>query len=236
MNIETRIEGKRGCGYRKEGGLYFVLPNFGAKPCGKLPLPLESCPCCGAGIKYARGWTWINGKLLFKEGSCSIDNEVHTFGCSSCILSNPPEKMGLLWIGEQFYKTPEDWIKEGQTMGISRRIKSIPHGFRLGETWIAVAHIHVIPGSYIVDFDKSGLCIEHEPNAKGTKCKKCGANKQGDQSAIFQVFRPSAIEYVVKEDDPEDKLVDLEKRGITLVKVTHPQKDLFDFKSQQVSA
>jgi hypothetical protein len=225
MNIETRIEGKRGCGYRKEGGLYLVLPDFGAKPCGKLPLLLESCPCCGAGVKYSRGWTWINGKLLFGDGVCDPKDPYQNTSCIGCVLSNPPEKMGPLWIGEQFYKTPEDWIKEGQKMGISRRIKSIPHGFKLGETWIAVAHIEAIPGKIVVKVP------DLPPPSNGGK--KIKEKREKGRPAIFQVFRPSAIEYVVKEGDTEDKLVDLEKRGITLVKVTHlqEQKNLFDPKS-----
>ena len=66
MNIETRITAPRGCGLRKPGGLYLVAgaPNA---PCGKLPLELTVCPCCGQGIKFARGWTWVDADRLFKD-------------------------------------------------------------------------------------------------------------------------------------------------------------------------
>lgn len=37
--------------------------------------------------------------------------------------------------------------------------------------------------------------------------------------AIFHVFCPARVEYVVKEDDPEEKLNKLEERGFSLVKV-----------------
>jgi len=200
--IEIRIDDKRGCGYRKEGGLYLILPEFEAKPCGKLPFPLNKCPTCSQGIKFCRGWTWINGEKLFGKGRCDKDKNLPlNKDCYFCILSNPPEKMGLLWIGKKFYKTPEDWIKESKEIGISRRIKTIPRGFKIGETWVCVAHIEGILG----DLPGPG---------------------------IFQVFKPSAVEYVVKLDDPEEKLEDLQKRGITPVKVVQRQME-FCLKSKE---
>lgn len=36
---------------------------------------------------------------------------------------------------------------------------------------------------------------------------------------VFYIFQPQRIEYVVKDDDPVDKLERLDKRGITLVKI-----------------
>lgn len=46
---------------------------------------------------------------------------------------------------------------------------------------------------------------------------------------IFSAFVPTAIEYVVKETETEEELNDLEKRGISLVKVIKdaPEQDLF---------
>jgi hypothetical protein len=75
-------------------------------------------------------------------------------------------------------------------MGISRRISAIPRKFKLGETWVALAHRKVIEVTLA------------DPKA-----------------AIFHVFKPHAIEYVVKEDDNEEKLKRLADRGITLVRV-----------------
>ena len=59
------VEAKRGCGYRKVGGLYLVSDGLGI-PCDRLPITLEVCPCCGAGIKPARGWTWVDVPTLVK--------------------------------------------------------------------------------------------------------------------------------------------------------------------------
>jgi len=221
-NIRVSHERARGCGYRKEGGLYLVLPEFKGQPCGKLPLTLDRCPCCGAGIKFARGWTWIGGKETFAGKECTINDRVTKL---TCVLENPPEKMGLIWIGEKFYKTPEDWLNEGRDMGVSRRIKAIPNGFKTGETWVCVAHVDAIPGAYVIeDGQKQGLC-NHEPNAKGTACKKCKAKKEKGKGAIFQVFKPSAIEYIVKGTETEEELTKLEERGISLVKVVKIMPD-----------
>jgi len=221
-NIRTSLEGKRGCGWRKEGGLYLVLPEFGGRPCGKLPLPLDRCPCCGGGIKFARGWTWVDGKLLFKDKECQ--GFPRPLNHERCILDDPPEKMGLIWIGEKFYETPEDWLNEGRDMGVSRRIKNVPKGFKIGETWVAVAHIEAIPGTTTVRVpdlpppDKGGKKIKEKVEWWKLRVSKPFRKEKG-KPAIFQVFKPSAIEYVVKGTETEEELTKLEEYGISLVKV-----------------
>lgn len=57
--IQTRYDQQRGCGWRTPGGLYLMAGGVAA-PCGKLPLPLTTCPTCSAGVKFARGWTWVD--------------------------------------------------------------------------------------------------------------------------------------------------------------------------------
>lgn len=49
-------------------------------------------------------------------------------------------KAGLMWVGEKFYKTPEVFVAEGVTMGFSKRIKAVPRGFKVGETYVLLAH------------------------------------------------------------------------------------------------
>jgi hypothetical protein len=68
--VKLSHEKPRGCGRRKPGGLYLVAPGDGA-PCCKLPIKLDVCPTCHAGIKPARGWTWVDGDaLLATAGPC----------------------------------------------------------------------------------------------------------------------------------------------------------------------
>ena len=52
--VRVLVESARGCGYRSAGGIYLMSGGFSV-PCGRLPIPLETCPTCSAGIKPARG-------------------------------------------------------------------------------------------------------------------------------------------------------------------------------------
>lgn len=196
------IEAKRGCGYRKVGGLYLVGSGMGV-PCDRLPFALTVCPCCNAGIKPSLGWTWIKPELFF-QGPHLTGAEPDGFescSCKYCWLCHNPaqfEKAGLLWIGERFYKSPEHFLLEGRTQGFSRRIKAVPRGFKIGETPIFLAHKKVF-------------------FAKGP-----GEEKPG----IFYAWIPQAIEQIFKESDRGTTSVkDAETRGIRAVFVPDNDKD-----------
>lgn len=184
MLVETRQDRKRGCGWRKPGGLYLVSDGL-ATPCGRLPIPLQVCPSCHHGIKPSRGWTWINGDV-FAAGSRCL-NEPH---CGSCPLARHLGMVGLLWIGEKFYATPADWTREVATAGVSRRISALPKNFALGETWVFVAH-------------RKAIRVGAEEFVPG----------------VFHAFKPTAVEYVVKGNESEEKLQAMRERGITPVRV-----------------
>jgi hypothetical protein len=134
------VEAKRGCGYRKVGGLYLV--TFGAgRHCGKMPIRCDVCPTCNGGIKPTRGWTWIDPVPLFGERECrGGDCRACPMGAGNFDNLGP---IGLIWIGEKFYPTPHASTDEARRMGISRRIPAIPKGFQLGSTWVAFAHRRV---------------------------------------------------------------------------------------------
>ena len=88
----THVEGKRGCGYRKPGGLYLVAAGRG-RPCGLLPIALEACPTCGHGIKFSRSWTWVNVAALaaMNPESCQMKS------CGDCPLADAKiERAGLI--------------------------------------------------------------------------------------------------------------------------------------------
>lgn len=205
------VEAKRGCGFRKIGGLYLVGGGVGV-PCDRLPFELTVCSCCGQGIKQARGWTWINVAKFFQGAHVWQENEIapRPCGCAHgfCPLCNRPESMGkagLLWIGTKFYKTPDLFVKEGVELGFSRRIKAVPQGFKVGETWVLLAHGSAIDRVIPTD----GLSTQHE-----------------FKPGIFYVWLPQRLEKIVLESTRGTEEIDaLEKRGITPVFVPDGDKD-----------
>lgn len=188
--IITKIEAKRGCGYRKPGGLYLVADGPFSS-CGRMPIPLGVCPVCGEGVKPARGWTWVTADLI--KGK--LDGVCLSKDCPSCPLHDPSklpfDRAGLLWVGEKFYRSPGQFNEEASRMGISRRIAALPHGFELGKAWVLLAH---------------RFALGSGPAAK---------------AAIFSIFKPERVEYVVTGKETEEEIAKLRERGITPVEVKH---------------
>ena len=120
-------------------------------------------------------------------------------------------RAGLLWIGESFYPYPGDFIEEAERMGVSRRISKVPRGFEIGETYVFMGHRKgKLRSRYAI-----GDEVVHDP-------------------AIVSIFRPTAIEYVVKGDETEEELEALQKRGIEPVKVIpETEQAAFTFEAQE---
>lgn len=184
-------EAKRLCGYRSPG--LYLIGDGPMSSCDGLPIPLERCPVCDQGIKFSRGITFIKPQALFPAKSCARRY------CNFCPVSHPPEKAGLLWIGEGTYPTPGHWTSEAILQGVSRRLSHIPRGLTIGEDHIYVAHRKAI--------DKRA--------EDGSMIKVPG---------IFHAFRPTYVEYVVSGEETEQKLDKLESRGVRLVQLVW-QKD-----------
>lgn len=236
MNIEVSIEAPRGCGYRKAGGFYFVTDPYGMAPCGKLPIPADVCPTCSQGLKFARGFSWIDGKrwtagLVCRSGGPATfrelgDNLAADLGdCPGCPLGTTEgqpnvdlSRVGLVWIGEKFYPTPQDWIAETKKMGISRRLNHVPRDFEVGKDWVFVAHMKVIREDCSNPDCQDGK-IDLPTKKRLVNCPTCKGKKEVWKPAIFHLFKPQALEYVVGEKDSVDKLERLEKKGVKLVKV-----------------
>lgn len=208
--VRTKVEGKRGCGWRRGGGLYLISDEIGI-PCGLLPVELSVCPTCHAGIKPTRGWQWVEPDPLLPHHlppsfSPSDDGDVDELtlppsamvqhpGCPLNELGLLGERCGLLWIGESFYPLPESWIREGRRMGFSRRIAALPKDFKAGETWVLAAHRKAI-----------------------TRWPE-DATEPEFAAGVFHIWRPDRVEYVVKGDESEEELERLVKRGIEPVRV-----------------
>lgn len=225
LQIHNTIEAKRGCGYRKPGkngvGVYLMGGELSA-PCGRLPIPLLRCPTCDCGLKPSRSWTWIEPAGLFRvarEQPCvaspvelstrqrMADWAERTKTCRSCPIGDamPLGRHGLLWIGEAFYKSPHDFVKEAAALGLSRKLPALPRGFELGKTWVYLAHRAAV--QKVVD----GAAVV--------------------QPGVFSAFLPHRIDLVVDTDDPAqlperarklaEDLIDAHgERAVRLVKVT----------------
>lgn len=216
------VEAKRGCGYRKVGGLYLV-GGGGGIACDRLPIALEICNCCGQGIKQTRGWTWVDAAGLLggnhmlpndaaaqqfvdATGTSSANSTPCACGHGMCPLCHHVAAMGhagLLWIGAQFYPTIDAFEAEARLLGVSRRISSgqIPRNFKIGESWVLFAH----PRGII---------------------KPTGDLTAGYVPAIFRVWKPERIERIYKESDIGSEAVQADvKRGITPVYVPDNDRD-----------
>lgn len=211
MSIRVSVEGRRGCGYRKVGGLYLMAGNL-SMPCGRMPYELVVCAACGHGIKPARGWTWIDPVEAFEHElvDCLVGRQ-----CQHCPLGAGGEtcgRCGLIWIGEAHYPSPEAFTREAASMGISRRVSTLPRGFEVGKTWVLLAHRKAITR----DCEE---CVEgwRESDGEGSvpvPCDECGKTGLVHVPAIFSAFVPERVEQVVAEDCTDEEADKIRERGI----------------------
>lgn len=200
--MKTVVDSKRGCGWRKEGGLYLVSGGIMAS-CGRMPIPLDRCPVCDCGMKPSRGWQWFNPRPFAEKKPCETPER-----CEFCPMGGAmPDKAGLLWIGEAFYKTPDIFLEEARKQGVSRRVKAVPRGFEVGKTWVYFAHRKALPGP-----------VGEDGEATFTP-------------GLVFAFRPSEVQYVTSGKESDEELAGMEKRGITPVRVVREGE--FDLQSGQ---
>ena len=205
------IESKRGCGFRKVGGLY-LCGDGPVTGCHRLPIPLDVCPTCHGGIKQLRGWTWVLPVLLGGPCPSLSDTFDHQGGwhCQACAACSPEilgEKVGLLWIGDKFYST-KTFLEEASNMGISRRITAIPRGFKVGEHWVLLAHPKAVKrGESAVEVMGGGFTADlYTPG-------------------IFQVFKPTKIEKILDSDATPEQVKEWENKGVKVVVVPADDRD-----------
>ena len=198
------VEAARGCGYREVGGLYLVGAGT-LKSCDRLPYELELCPTCGNGIKFTRGFTWLD---WYKYAGVHRQQDVTCRDTSACSVCDPFLKQspyGLLWVGEQSY-TPKSFINEALVMGVSRRIAAVPRKLKLGETWVLLAH--------------KSACGERRELQEDDTLKKVGI------PGVFYAFLPQQVDYLIWESDAtENRLDELEHKDITPVIIPDGDKD-----------
>jgi hypothetical protein len=148
-------------------------------------------------IAPSRGFTWINpsGLWNWREIKCG---KSETGICENCAMNSisKMDHVGLLFVGEKFYPTPQDFDKESRALGISRRLPHdhLPRGFKVGEDFIMLAHRKGVVKPSV----DTGEMFDYAP-------------------AVFRVFRPDRIECVVTGDESDDYIEALTERGITPV-------------------
>lgn len=201
------------------------------EPCERLPLPLDCCPTCGGGVKQVRSFQWIKPGLVFQNPKikpCMSASDEPTKGvgylrthCHRCVVctpnlleahSEPKDQVGLLWVGEKFYPTPEDWAKEATHQGVSKRIAAIPKGLVVGKTYIFVAHPNAIAEKV------------PQPMKEG---ELLGKEEIKYTPGIFHVFVPQRVELIVTPSMKKEKWVKelVEKQGVVLVDVPEDDPD-----------
>lgn len=235
-------EEKRGCGYRKVGGMYLV-GDYRSVPCDRLPYPLEICPVCGAGIKAGRGMTKINPLHLFGEHTIKRAAEVITGGYEKprewqditercgchypCFMCDPTDDIAFLMrVGEKYYPTPEDFTQEGIRQGFCKRIAQIPHDFEIGQTVIYLAHINACAIREPVAVQQAMTILEGN---KSEQARLVEAEKEKRVMGIFTAFIPHRIEKLFWQSELDAMTYkdreQLTKRGITPIGIPDGDKD-----------
>ena len=223
------IEERRGCGWRKVGGIYLV-GGYISVPCDRMPFPLETCPVCGGGIKVGRGYTKINPYRLWgPHDGQPLDHHVDIRAvCHDrfrpCFICDPRDEIALLMnVGEGYYKTPEDFMAEARRLGISKRIPFIPKELKLGETVVYLAHPRACEVK-VPAVMQQAMAIVEESETKQPRLMEAERNEK--KLGIFCAFIPQRIEKLIKESEATPETIEaLKKRNITTIPVPDDDPD-----------
>jgi hypothetical protein len=224
------VEAKRGCGYRKAGGIYLVSGGVG-EPCERLPVPIVTCDHCKRpGIEFTRSIQWIGVSYALSGARACAFTPDH---CTRCVIcqpvlmereADPKDKFAIMWIGESHYATPLDWAKESNQLGVSRRLSAIPKEMVLGKSWVLVAHNSAITKKCETC---KGLGYVGEAAKDADPCETCDGKGKIGTPGIFHAFRPHGYELVVTPSMKNQEWVKdlVKKHGDALKLVEVPEDD-----------
>ncbi len=226
-----------------EGRSCGKLP-FEIKPCDQCEALGNKCR-----MEQCRSWTTVNIDKLFASVECKDENypaliagknpgpDINALEhCSSCPLQGDMGKGGLLWVGEKHYPSPSNFMVEASKMGISKRLplNQVPKDLTVGKTWVLLAHPKAIdngpcqrcsPEARPINDQmankkiRPGYVLDADKPEGWVKCQECKGSGRDFRPGIFKVFKPSALEYIVTDDETDEELEALEKRGFELVRV-----------------
>lgn len=217
-------ETERGCGWRQVGGVYLVGTGIKAT-CDALPIPLKDCPTCGFEVKFSRSIQAVHAGYMAALLSGHVCQE--TFACPICYYARVypdlaaqlskkerrsrgvPSLVYFMFVSKKFY-TPEGFIQEANTQGISKRIapNSLPRTFVLGQDWVYLVH-NEVPIRAIAD--DQGAVLKTETVHK---------------RAIFYGFRPQRIEIILWADTPQAKIDEYEAAGYAPVLIEKTEENM----------
>jgi len=216
------IEAKRGCGFRKVGGLYLVSDGIMAV-CDRLPLEIGACPVCGEGLHVTRGTRAIQPRALWGDHQpCTESNPEY------CAVCRPPAGTHyLMGVGKRYYPTPADFIAEGIAQGVSKRISAIPTGFKAGESFIYLTHPIAVEIKPAPDVVQMAMEIAAGAAGDGYQPRLVDAPLAPEyRPGVFAAFRCKRIEKLIwKSEATEETIKELVKRGITPVIIPDGDRD-----------
>jgi len=130
-------------------------------------------------------------------------------------------------VGEGYYKTPGDFAREAEIMGISKKIPFVPKDMVIGKTVVYLAH-HKACEVREAPAMQHAMAIGAAEQEDRPRLLDAEAVKMA--TGIFSAFIPQRIVQIVKESSLEgpagDKLCeDLAKRGITPIPVPDDDPD-----------
>lgn len=223
--IKTVYDIERGCGWRKEGGMYLISGQM-KKECGRFPMEMTVCPTCSQGVKPSRGFSWIQPIDLVEH---NYPGDVLRQSCDYC------RGKGKILEADDF-ETCFECEGVGQKASFNPCAKSepgqcssCPMGFpiwRAGLIWVGgkfykrpedftqeslaqgiSRRITAIPKDF--ELNKTWVFLAH----RNTSIK--GERRPG----IFGAIKPKRIEYVIKGTETQEEIEKMIDRGITPVKV-----------------
>ena len=199
------VEKKRGCGYRKVGGLYLCGSGI-PTTCDRLPFPIEACPTCAERPRFTRSIEAIAPRHLWSihQPTCTCPAGAD---CPACY---PPGTGWLMWVGEDY--TPESFIREALEMGVSKRIPALPVALNLRKDWVFLAYAKLIP--------KKGKDMLLPFGGEESR-------RFGYQPGVFYVFKAARLELIVTETQAQDadKMAELKRKNIHAVVVPDDDPD-----------
>lgn len=209
------VELKRGCGYRKVGGLYLV-GNYIPVACDRLPLEVGSCPVCGSGVHWIRNIAEINPYRLWGVHMPCIDH--------LCKVCQPPDDVAfIMGVGERHY-SPSSFLEEAVAMGVSKRIPAIPKKLKLGETVVYLAHKKAVEVRESLAVQQAMGVLENIGNPQMRLLEAEG--KPTYKMGIFCAFIPQRVEKLIWEKEAtEENMEALRKRGIEPVIIPDGDED-----------